>query len=838
MTLGVSERTVRRAIADGRLAARKQGRAFAIRPEALAGFLARRGVGAEPAPESATPPPTLSGLPSGSLWRRPALPRPITRFVGREREVALIVARLHQDDVRLLTLTGPGGVGKTRLALRVAEVMASEFTGAVFVSLETVSRPDLMLPVIAHALGLRAAPDLPLVVSLAAALHDQRMLLVLDNVEHLLGAAVDLADLLANCPGLTVLATSREPLRLSGEHRIATPPLALPEAGQAMSPEHLGAIEAIALFIERARQVRPNFALDAGNAATVHAICRRLDGLPLAIELAAPWLRLLAPGDLLTRLEPRLPLLTDEALDRPARFQTMRHSIAWSYDLLSAEEQRLLRRLAVFSGGFMLAAAEHVGGDDGISVSSSALAGLAGLTDKSLLQVAQGDGREPRYLMLETIREFALEHLMDSGEAAAARSAHADYYLILAEEAARDAGGASDSGWMRRLATERSNVWSALDWLETTRSDAKALQLAGALWHYWYRLGDLAEGRIRLERALAAAPPGVDQRLWARASRGAGVLAWQSAEYDRSRQHLDAALVAYRAIGEQQGIAWVLNSLGCLAATVSVTDEAETHLVAALTLFRELDDAVGVANLTCNLGELAAAKGEHTLAVTRLEDGLAMWRALGDRVGAVRAMVYLGQALLAQGEVRRAEMVLLEALAAIRDLDYRQILPAALRTLADLATRRGDRAAAARWYGAADGFMSALGVQLPATRRDEYEQILATLREWLGEPAFVTAWSEGRSDPAGAIDAALVDWDPARTTGRIDEAQHGEIEPFTRRQCDVLRLMVLGRTDKEIAEALFISRPTASKHVAAILSKCKADSRTAAVVTAIRLGLA
>jgi DNA-binding CsgD family transcriptional regulator len=290
-------------------------------------------------------------------------------------------------------------------------------------------------------------------------------------------------------------------------------------------------------------------------------------------------------------------------------------------------------------------------------------------------------------------------------------------------------------------------------------------------------------------------------------------------------------LAAYQALGDQTGIAWALNSIGCLCATLSDAEQADAHLSAALAIFRELDDAVGIANLTSNLGELAETQGHHPLAVERLGAGLAMWRALGDRVGAVRSMVFLGQALAAQSEFARAESVLLDALTAIRDVDYKQILPAALRTAAQLAARQGDAAAAARWYGAADGVMTALGMELPAARRGAHERAIADLHERLGEGAFAAAWTEGRTDPTGMIAAALDNRD--RVSAHLDAELRG-VASLTARELDVLRLLASGRSDREIADALFITRRTASKHVSAILAKLGVQSRTAAVAMAHR----
>ena len=782
-------------------------------------------------------------MPSKALDRQGAFPLPLTRFIGREQEVAMIANLLRDAHVRLVTLTGPGGVGKTRLALRVAEVVGDESDdGVVFVPFAAIERPEFVLPTIARALGVREVPGRSVAATLGLALRYRRLLLVLDNFEHLLGATNDLGQLLASCPRLTMLVTSREALRLSGERRVAIPPLALPSATDTLSPEHVSTFEAIMLFSERAQHVQPAFSLDAGNAATVLQICRRLEGLPLAIELAAAWLRVLAPADLLSRLDQRLPLLTAGAPDHPARHHTMRDAIAWSFDLLPANERQLMCRLAVFVGGFSLDTAGTVeeffaAGDEPLR-SPLVLGMLTALIDKSLLQVEHVEGSESRFQMLDMVREYALERLGASGEEAAAREAHAVHYLTLAEAAMCDAGGAADRGWMRRLAAERPNVWAALDWLERAGRISEALQMTGALWHYWYRLGDLAEGRTRLERALAAAPLDVEPTLRARALRGAGVLAWQGADYDVSRERLEAALAIYRALSDQTGVAWTLNSLGCLCATLSAAEQAEICLGEALAIFRDTDDAVGIANLTSNLGELAEAEDQHELAIARLEAGLAMWRVLGDRVGAVRASFYLGQALLALGGLVRAEDVLMQALKAIHEIDYQQILPAALRAIAQLNMRRGDAAAAACWYGAADGVMTALGMELSAARREGHERHLAAVRERLEETEFAAAWAEGHKDSRGIIFDALAKREDAATlTERSEQDSRSGGDHFTRRQREVLHLMALGQSDKEIACALYISRATASKHVAAIMAKLAVDSRTAAVATAIRLGL-
>jgi DNA-binding CsgD family transcriptional regulator/tetratricopeptide (TPR) repeat protein len=465
---------------------------------------------------------------------------------------------------------------------------------------------------------------------------------------------------------------------------------------------------------------------------------------------------------------------------------------------------------------------------------SSALDLLAALIDKSLVQQSDADAPDPRFTMLETVREFAQERLEASGDEGATREAHAAYYLALAEAAARDEGGAGDSGWMRRLTPERPNLWAALDWFEQTGRTGAVLQMSGALSHYWYLFGDLSEGQARLERALAAAPAGVAPLLRARALLGAGVLARQSTDHEQSRTLLEASLATYRALGDWAGAAWALNALGCLFSTMSEEEQAEAYLSEALAIFRELGDPVGAANLTSNLGELAVMAGQHDQAIAHFEAALSMWRAQGNRVGAVRAMIFLGQALLARGEAARVEGLLREALTTIHDAGYEQILPAALRTAAQVATARGAAAMAARWYGAEEGLRAKLGMELSAVRRASHERTIAIVRATMGEQAFATAWAAGRClSAAQAIAEVLADC--GTETGDSPMLSGSELSP---REREVLRLLAAGRSDHQIADALFITRRTASKHVSSILAKLGVQSRTAAAAVAHRDGFA
>jgi len=727
------------------------------------------------------------------------LPAPVDALIGREREVAEVRQLL--ATARLVTMTGPGGVGKTRLALAVAgDLAAAVPDGICFVDLASIRDPSLVVPAIARALGVSDTGRQPQVEVLAAAVRDKRLLLLLDNFEQVAEAAPSLANLLRACPALKAVVTSRVRLRLRGEQEYPVAPLGLVEQVARASVTDVAQSEAGRLFAGRAREARPDFALTPENAVAVAAICRRLDGLPLAIELAAARAKVLPPASLLARLERRLPLLTGGGHDLPKRQRTMRDAIAWSHDLLSPEEHAQFRRLSVFVGGSTLEAAEAVadlGGDVGVGV----LDGLASLVDKSLLREEDGPGGEPRFAMLETIREFALEQLAASGETVEVQRRHAAFYLALAEAADAELTSSQQAVWLDRLEVDRANLRAALGW--GLEADATiGLRLAGALGRFWGMRGSVAEGRVHLD-ALLALPAPTRPAARARALNAAGLLARMQGDSARAEALVDEAVCLWRLLHDRRGLvpalyarAWHAKERNDLELAISRFEECLTlareggdrfHIAACLVslaeiandqgnaaradalqrdgvaLFQELGDIANVGWSTYSLGAMILHRGQPAAALPLLETALAHFHKVDEPRGVAWSLTALAEAtwLLAEqqatttvpvGDVTRAmgsraAGLYAEALGLAVAFEDKRIIVICLEGLATVAFRWGEAEGTIRLLGAAAALREAVPYPMGPHARGVTERIIAGARLTLDERAFTTAWMAGRALP-------------------------------------------------------------------------------------------
>jgi predicted ATPase len=692
-----------------------------------------------------------------------ALPAPATPLLGRERQAAAVEDLVVREGARLVTLTGPGGVGKSRLAVEAARRLGPHFADGVrFVELASVSSADLVAAAVATGLGLTTTGG-KLITDLQSYLRTRRLLLVLDNFEQVVGAAPLLAELLGAAPGVVVLVTSRVVLRLSGEHEFLVPPLPVPPAGSSPDPEQLQRYAAVRLFVERAHAAAPGFELTGGNAAAVAEICRRLDGLPLAIELAAARVRLLPPQTLLPRLGQQLSLLTSGARDLPQRQRTLRNTLDWSYGLLSTSEQALFARLGVFAGPFSLPAAEAVGADspdqDQAREPAPVLETLGSLVDSSLVQ-ADTRGDEPRFALLETIREYALERLGD-GDRVQAHDQHAAYFQALAEPAAAELAGPGQLVWLDRLEAEHDDLLAAMSWLVDHGPPEQALRLFSATWRFWWLRGHAAEF-ARLEEQIVASSEQLPPHQRAIALSAAGFILISNGDQARAETLFGQNLPLYRQVSDKLGVvltATVLGVLGYLAALRRDYPRATDLLGQSQALLREVGDndftgydrlqhLLTVAVVDNFLGQVRLSQADNDGAARLFSDGLAVARRAQDPISLLISLYDLALTSQAHGDLVGAAGHLKEGLALAADAGDETSAAYYLEGLAAVAGQQDNPQRAVRLLAAARSLLEAKGsgwlhASVPRVPHDD--AVLEALRARMGEAAFEEAQAWGAS---------------------------------------------------------------------------------------------
>jgi predicted ATPase/DNA-binding SARP family transcriptional activator/DNA-binding CsgD family transcriptional regulator len=797
--------------------------------------------------------------------RQHNVPAALSRFVGREREKVEVERALTMT--RLLTFTGVGGCGKTRLALEVTRDVAGAYRdGAWLVELASLSDPDLLPQAVAATLHVREQRNEPPIVTLQETLGAKEVLLVLDNCEHLLDACARLAVLLlGSCPGLRMLATSREALGVAGEANWVVSPLSVPETERPTTVEEIAASESVQLFLDRAKYRRPTFALSPHNVPAVAEICRRLEGIPLAVELAAARLGTMSVEEIAARLGNSLGLLTKGDRTATPRQRTLRATLGWSYEMLSEPERILFARLAVFAGGWTLVAAEAVVSGYGIE-KGEVLDLLSSLVDKSLA-VTEAAAGDVRHRMLEPVRQYAQERLAKSGQRSDARSRHAAYFVAEAEAAEPELFGSRQRAWLDRLEREHDNHRAALDW-SIEQGDELGLRLGGALSRFWYIRGYLSEGRRWLEKGLVESGA-VSAPARAKALAEAGWLAEAQDDYQRASAAHEASLSVYQRLGDEMGIARSLANLGRVAVSRGDEGRATKLLEETLAVLRTSKNERDLASVLTSLGMLALARGDHVRTATLFEEALylrrkarnvrgvavslnnlgfatlfhgdgeramvlfeealAKNRAVGDKQGIVVSLINQGLAALAQANHRRATELLEESLTLLRELENKQTVAEWMEAMAAVAGAQGQTQRAARLWGAAQCLREDIGVPLPPDERAILEPHLASAHSLLETEAWVAALTEGRGMTSEqAVEYALSEEEHEPRvipTPQRRPPVGAQPDVLTRREEEVAAMVAQGMPNRQIAQELFLSEHTVKRHISKILRKLGLASR-------------
>lgn len=766
-------------------------------------------------------PVALSRLPRFEDAGQTNIPLQLTSFLGRHQEIAEIKGLL--PATRLLTFTGPGGVGKTRLAVQAVMELRDQYRDGVWlVDLSSLNDPAFIPRAVAEVLGVREERGRPLIDSLRDALRSRQLLLILDTCGHLIGGCASLADrLLSSAPDLQLIATSREPLRIPGERIWPVAPLAVPDPRHFSDVESLLRYDAVPLFVDRVRVNQPDFAITRQNAPAVARICSRLDGLPLAIELAAARVRLFPVHELLLRLEDSLGLLTSGHRTAPARHRTLRATIDWSYDLLSLPERLVFNRLSVFASGWTLEMAGAViAGED---VEPDAVLDLVGaLVDKSLVMVETSPDGTVRYRLQETLRQYGRQRLAESQEEDVIRRRHADYFLDVAEAAEQELLGPDQAKWLDRLEREHANLRAALEWTLETGQIETEVRLAGAIWRFWYLSDHLDDGQPWIERAIAllrTSEPVIPASIQANALNAAAAMAAIRSQFLSALELTAESLSLFRRIGDRVGMATTLALRGAVARFQGNLDLTRECVEESLSLFRDLQDRRGIAVSLSFLATVAEQQGGYQRAESLLTESLALRRELGHTWGVAQTLLHLGSLALRQNDPERANGLLLTGLALRRELGDQPGVAATLEKLAGVAAVRGAAEQAARLGGMAAALRDLIGADVSDS--PEYDRLLTEARAELGDEGFRAAWEAGRSmSREQVIDTTPIDRQPVPPVPLVTKLNGKDRTcPLTPREREVAALVAEGLTNREIASRLVLSKRTVDAHVANILKK-------------------